>query len=1082
MASSNNVASGSSVRDTLDKAKCRLQRLKRAFNPALDMLADGAIVICDIRSELNANKAECDALSLRVAEITEDILKRASSSTEMALIYAPLIKPLQDCIVDIQKFLEDEAKPAFEPGLARVTASEAIKVKVLAKDKRLTDVVNTLNVTVTMTMFTNFTLGASNPGSVLGTTPLSTTSQRARAALTITRLPPKPAIFHGRETAVEQIVSSLVQTNPAHIAVLGLGGIGKTSTVLTALHDSKVMEWYGPNRIFLKCESITTADGIVSALAAAVKLPLSQEDDARPLLMQHFEDIKTPVIATLDNLETAWDTADQENVEELLNELSNIGNLSLIITMRGQQRPQGVNWSKPLLPPLDTVDIATSKEIYISNGGSPGDGLDDLLHELDGWPLAIVLMAYQGQARKPDQLLADYREQRTALLRRGRPGHLTSVDVSISLSMNGQSVQEAPGALELLRLLCLLPDGIETSALPEAFPLMSGLQHAERVLEQVSLVTRPIENEIKVLSPIRVFVLSMDPPDGPHLITLQDFLIEAVMKSDRLFGFAGTSEEASAQITKLVIKHFGNMMSVFSSGLHMATVREEILAGIRCLSMFSILMHCGDTFDLLRMGIDAGKRRPAFYDVSGRLIVMQALYSCFRRQTVNPLVLLEEIKQVPQDPALEARVMLVVASRYVQQVVLGPRTGNLVTPEHIQNTLKDARNIFDAQGDASSLALCTEIEGTLALGTGKIQEAITLGAAAMDAFAQQDNEFGMARALHILGTASIASESWEAGEEALRTVLLVYKKYGARQGAATIHRTLGIAYTAQNKWTDALQEYTIAAEGFESIGGLVEATASRRQTAQIRGMMGRLPDALEILSRVVASYETLGDKLQTAGCLLERGAWLDMLGRCEEAVQEDEIALQIFEDLDLEQGIAFCKGSIAGVLTKHALKDVATLDMDVVVFADRFFLESLAVFEQAEELDPTLSILTNANPINLDLAGIRASLKRDSAVLRMVHGCERDNTLGLIEGALAIFTDLQNHLEIAACIFIRACLLRRRAEEGSDLAPEDAAAMEEAYGLLKKLQLPPGSHASLEARRLWMLTSAENILYPEGRT
>ncbi|KZT54323.1 hypothetical protein CALCODRAFT_15498 [Calocera cornea HHB12733] len=753
-------------------SRSRLKALKPTLNPTLNRLVDVAISVLDIRDELTVNKAECDALALRVAEITESILLRTTSSPEMARMYSSQIRRLQDCVDDISRFLVEQTKRGFVTGLTRLTDNDRIRSDLAAKDKRLNDVIATLNLDFNMTAVAMGSLAGTSMMGALGSTGISPLSQRVQTTLSITRLPPKPRIFHGRDDIVKQIVSSLLQARPAHVALLGMGGIGKTSTAATVLHNEEVKAKFGTNRVFLSCDSITTANGIASALSAALEISSAQQGDPVALLIQHIENLDDFIFLVLDNLESTWDTPDRNAVEQLLVELSNLNTLSLVITMRGQQRPLGVDWS--ILPPLGTLDLDTSRTIYSSNGGKMDEHVDELLRELDGWPLAVVLMAYQGQNRPPNQLLEAYKKERTALLARGRAGHLTSVDVSISLSLNGQSVQEAPGALELLRLLCLLPDGIETSALPEAFPLMPGLQHAERVLEQVSLLTRPVENEIKVLSPIRAFVLSMNPPYGPHLITLEDFLIETVMKSDRLFGFAETSEEASAQVTKLVMKHFGNMMSVFSNGLQMSTVREDILSGILLLSVFSILMHYGDTFDLLRKGIHVGKQTPALHDLTGQLCLIQALHSCLPGQNVNPLTVLEEAKEITQDPVFEARGMLVVASRQLQQVVLGPGNGSLVTAESVDKLLKDARGILEVQGDANFVAWCTEVQGLLALGTGNFKDAIALGEATRAAFEELQNGFGIARGLYIIGSSSILNKQWEEGEEVLRAVLLAY--------------------------------------------------------------------------------------------------------------------------------------------------------------------------------------------------------------------------------------------------------------------------------------------------------------------
>ena len=60
------------------------------------------------------------------------------------------------------------------------------------------------------------------------------------------------------------------------MAILGPGGIGKTSIALAILHDPLVKDLYGDCRCFMSCEATTTADAVVRALADALGLPLDE--------------------------------------------------------------------------------------------------------------------------------------------------------------------------------------------------------------------------------------------------------------------------------------------------------------------------------------------------------------------------------------------------------------------------------------------------------------------------------------------------------------------------------------------------------------------------------------------------------------------------------------------------------------------------------------------------------------------------------------------------------------------------------------------------------------------------------------
>ena len=75
------------------------------------------------------------------------------------------------------------------------------------------------------------------------------------------------SIFHGREAEVQHTVDLLMNKPPARVAILGPGGIGKTSIALAVLHHADVRVLYGDRRCFVSCEATTSADAVAHALA-----------------------------------------------------------------------------------------------------------------------------------------------------------------------------------------------------------------------------------------------------------------------------------------------------------------------------------------------------------------------------------------------------------------------------------------------------------------------------------------------------------------------------------------------------------------------------------------------------------------------------------------------------------------------------------------------------------------------------------------------------------------------------------------------------------------------------------------------
>ncbi|KZO90274.1 hypothetical protein CALVIDRAFT_569202 [Calocera viscosa TUFC12733] len=84
--------------------------------------------------------------------------------------------------------------------------------------------------------------------------------------------PPKPQVFFGREQEKEALVEALLFHDAAHLAILGPGGMGKTSLATTVLHDSRILNKFSSRGIFLRCDGINSARGLATLLASALNV------------------------------------------------------------------------------------------------------------------------------------------------------------------------------------------------------------------------------------------------------------------------------------------------------------------------------------------------------------------------------------------------------------------------------------------------------------------------------------------------------------------------------------------------------------------------------------------------------------------------------------------------------------------------------------------------------------------------------------------------------------------------------------------------------------------------------------------
>ncbi|KAJ7267086.1 P-loop containing nucleoside triphosphate hydrolase protein [Mycena rebaudengoi] len=330
-------------------------------------------------------------------------------------------------------------------------------------------------------------------------------------------LPPCPQIFHGREAELQHVVNILMQES-SHIAILGAGGMGKTSLAMAALVNPQVETKY-THRYFVPCHSSPTCTELAMAIADHIGLEKSSNMTTK---IAHYFAHAPPSLLVLDNVETPWESlSSRSEVEEFLSLLTDAPHLGLMITLRGAERPRKVKWTRPFLAPLGPLSYVAARQTFIevADGGHDDASIKELLELTGNLPLAVSLIASVAGSEGCAQALSRWKLESTQMLSEGYDQR-SSLDISIMLSYT--SSRMTSGARELLSILSMLPDGLTDADLVQAKLPIIDILACKTTLIQTSLAFLDPDQHLKMLVPIREHILHIHPPANALKLKLRE--------------------------------------------------------------------------------------------------------------------------------------------------------------------------------------------------------------------------------------------------------------------------------------------------------------------------------------------------------------------------------------------------------------------------------------------------------------------------------------------------------------------------------------------------------------------------------
>lgn len=603
---------------------------------------------------------------------------------------------------------------------------------------------------------------------------------------------PAPGVMFGRDAELAGLTRTLLDSATPRIVILGAGGMGKTTLALNVMHAAQVVEKYS-SRLFVSCEACTSMEQLTSELAVVLEIPAERRNSHLFDAVLDRLRTPTPTLVCLDNYETAWyESNPKRSMEAFLRHLDSIPNLSILITMRGAERPTGLTWSLPLFPPLEPltrhVMMQVTDEAACHQVELKDQYLTLLMQDIDGLPLAASLLGHllRDGNETPQSLWRRWRQERTRVIETDQNDRLYSLDRSINISLESRVMRACPAASDILSILATLPDGFPNSDvlkdelnchLPDDVDLHSALI----TLRKVALIhVDKTTNRIRLLPPIRQFCLSNLPSKVGNLRALDTFYISLLLKH---------SKRKSACNRPIIIPERANLESVLSRAVQ-DTPGDAVFAAVTQYTWWAI--HMGIFSKSLASSALACTTRG---DLRGDMLYLCGLLSDYRDEKAEAMTALHEAARlytISKSMSRHGR-----AKAWLGEIYL--KDGQVEAAERL---LLEALNLLQRSQSTFQARVLRSL-AKVWLDRGMFEEAEEVLGTALQYHRDVQNHFEQGHDIYVLADLRLRQNLFPEAEKRFRESISLYRSGLCVFGEANALQSLGCLLIQTKRLDDA---------------------------------------------------------------------------------------------------------------------------------------------------------------------------------------------------------------------------------------------------------------------------------------